>query len=141
MTAPGHRACVTQSTLARRHPLMDWMEGLGMSVYASKQITVPSHADWIQPLEGIVKKLIDQEGENLQSAELVQIQQIAIDRLLLLVESLNRRIEWSRKNNKGWIESRVEIAIYKNHKRSANAALTELGMALPLMHDDPMRLP
>lgn len=110
-----------------------------MSVYASKQITVPSHADWIQPLEGIVKKLIDQEGENLQSAELVQLQQVAIDRLLLLVESLNRRVEWSMKNNNGWIESRVGIALYKSHKRSVNAALAELGMTLPPMHDDPMR--
>lgn len=111
-----------------------------MSEYASEEIIVPTHVDWFQPLKDLVEKITAQDGERIGFESLCHEQAKAIDSLLALVESMDKRIEYCKENNQGWIESRVLMALFKSHKKAAQSALDEFGMKLPLLHTDAIKV-
>lgn len=98
-----------------------------MSEHASEEIVIPSHVDWVNPLKELIAKITNQDGEKLGFEALAHEQGIAIDRLLALVVSFDRFIEWI--GNKE--ESPLNLALLMRDAGSARNALCEIGIELP----------
>lgn len=98
-----------------------------MSEYAAEEIIIPTHVDWLNPLKDLVEKITKQDGDKLGFEALCHEQRMAIDRLLALVVSLDRYIEWI--DNKA--ESPLNLELFRYAETSARYSLYEIGIDLP----------
>ena len=99
-----------------------------MSEYASEEIVIPTHVDWLNPLKDLVEKILAQDCENLNMDALCSDQAKAISSLLSLLEMMGKRIEFYKENNVGWVENPSLFRKFRVARFEASQTLFDLGI-------------
>lgn len=100
-----------------------------MSEYASEEIVIPTHVEWLDPLKELVNKMLDQDCENLNMDALCGDQDKAISDLLSLVDLMGKRIDFYKENNFGWVENPSLFRKFRVAKFEASQTLIDLNIS------------